>query len=337
MSTTSRRGSEPPLAATHGGPGFVPRRRPHAEELGDLWADCGVSSEVGPLRAVMLAWPGDELGAADNPNENLMIERVDLDRIRNQAEGVAAMYAQLGIKVHIYRPSGSAPPNLIFLRDLFFMTPEGAVVGRTASEQRSGEERFATEALAQAGVPILATVRGHGHFEGADALWVGPRTVFIGIGRRTDRAGAAQMAGVLRDLRVEVRTFEIPDGTQHLLGVISFIDVGLVAVRSSKAGSSLRGALNEHGYRMLDLPDDHETTHRLGMNFVTVRPSEVLMPSRCPGIRRTLEGEGVRVWEVDVGEYVKAAGGVACLSGIVARGPVTTPTASEVTDDGSAS
>ena len=68
-------------------------------------------------------------------------------------------------------------------------------MGRMASEQRSGEERFATEALAQAGIPVLATIHGLGHFEGADVVWMDSRTVVLAVGQRLDCAGAAQVAG----------------------------------------------------------------------------------------------------------------------------------------------
>ena len=40
-------------------------------------------------------------------------------------------------------------------------------------------------------------------------------------------------------------------------------------------------------------------------------------------MRRRLEGEGVVVHAVDIGEYLKAAGGLACLTGILARDPVS--------------
>jgi len=58
------------------------------------------------------------------------------------------------------------------------------------------------------------------------------------------------------------------------------------------------------------------------MNFVAVGPSEILMPAGCPGIRVRFQAEGVDAHEVEVGEYLKAAGGLACLTGILARDPL---------------
>jgi N-dimethylarginine dimethylaminohydrolase len=124
---------------------------------------------------------------------------------------------------------------------------------------------------------------------------------------------------VLRDLGVESRLAELPEGTQHLLGVVNFLDAGLAAVDAARVTPVLRGVLGEHGYRLLELPADGELDRGRGMNFVAVGPSSVLMPAGCPGIRARLEAERVSVREVGIGEYLKAAGGLGCLTGILAR------------------
>ena len=325
MTPISPNGSEGVLAATMGGPAWRPRQRSHAEELGDLWGACGCCSEVGRLRAVLLAWPGEELAQADPPDRYLMLEHVAVPVIQRQFKGIAHAYAESGVEVRVYRPTRRPPPNLIFLRDLFFMTPEGAIIGRMASEQRAGEERFATEALAEVGIPVLATVHGHCCFEGADAIWLEPGCVLLAVGRRTNRAGAELVAGVLRDLGVTTRLTELPEYTQHLVGVVTCLDTKFAAIHGDRATSPLRAILREHGFRLLELPADEELTRRRGMNFVAVGPSAVLMPSGCPGIRRRLEMEGISARCVDVGEYLKAAGGLACLTGILSRDPVAPP------------
>ena len=78
------------------------------------------------------------------------------------------------------------------------MTPEGAIVTRPASRQRSGEERFVAEALGRLGVPVLMTIHGEGTFEGADVVLVNPEMAVLAEGMRTnaaavepDRVGAA--------------------------------------------------------------------------------------------------------------------------------------------------
>jgi N-dimethylarginine dimethylaminohydrolase len=56
------------------------------------------------------------------------------------------------------------------------------------------------------------------------------------------------------------------------------------------------------------------------MNFVTLAPRHLLMPAGCPRTRARYEARGIRVEEVDVSEYLLAAGGIGCATGVLARG-----------------
>ncbi len=309
-------------AASFGGPGWRQRSRDHAQEVaeGRLWAPYRVRSEVSPLEAVLLAWPGPELDVGDDPDEHLMLGRVDVPRIQRQARAIAEFYRSRGIAVHTHRPPVPPPPNYVFMRDLFLMTPEGAVLGRPAGVQRAGEERWAAEALALAGVPILRTMRGRATFEGADALWLSATRVLVGIGVRTNDAGVAQLGAVLEEQGVQLEAVPLPrTGVQHLLGVVNLIDDDLAAVNGAKADRALLARLAQLGIQALVIPPGPELLDRRSNNFVTIAPRELVMPSGCPDTRAQLEDLGVTCHELEVDEYVKAAGALGCLTGILSR------------------
>ncbi|MGV9295824.1 dimethylarginine dimethylaminohydrolase family protein [Amycolatopsis sp. NPDC003676] len=308
-------------ASTLGGDGWRPRVGGHADDVagGRVWAACGYRSEVSRLREVLLARPPDTIEGITDPARFLMAERVDLMALRAQAAGLAEVYTALGVTVHMAVPSPDAPPNVIFMRDLFLATPQGAILARTAAEQRRGEERHACAALAGLGVPILRTPTGTATFEGADALWADERTVLVGHGFRTNLEGVRVVRDVLREQGVDVIAVPLGKGVQHLLGSVVFIDRDLAAVHAAAAGPRLRAELTARGYETLEFPPDEELTAGRGMNVVTIAPREVLMPAGCPGIRDRLERAGIRTHTADVGEYVKAAGGVGCLTGILRR------------------
>ncbi|MFD8722481.1 dimethylarginine dimethylaminohydrolase family protein [Streptomyces sp. NPDC059629] len=317
--TTKNSGSDRP--ATLGGPGWVGRAASHAQEVaeGALWARCGQRSETAPLRSVLLMRPPGSLGRVSSPNKQLMHAPVDLTAIRQETLAVRDAFEKCGVTVHLVDPGTDAPPNIVFARDLFFLAPDGAVVGRTASSQRAGEERHAALALAALGVPILRTVTGRATLEGADALWLTEDTVLVGTGFRTNEAGADMLAEVLRDYAVDVLRVPLGPGVQHLLGSMVPLDDGLAAVHSAAATPRLRGILRDAGYDLIELEPSEDLLGRRGMNLVTVAPRQVVMPARAPRVRRPLEAAGVAVTEVDVREYTKAAGGVACATGILAR------------------
>ena len=118
------------------------------EDVGTIWAACGVACEWAPLREVLLHRPGAEL-AADDPNAALMLERPDPERVRAQHDGLAAAYRAAGITVHYVDPWESPPPNQVFVADIMLATPEGVIVGRPASPVRAPEARWVARRLAE--------------------------------------------------------------------------------------------------------------------------------------------------------------------------------------------
>ena len=210
------------LQAAYGGEGWSPRTTSLREEMGTLWGYWGLDNEWGNLEAVLLHRPGPELGGLDDGDAALMLGAVDPVRMRAEHNTLVETYQGVGVEVHLVEPEGAAPPNTIFCRDLFFMTPEGAVLARPASTVRAGEERLVARRLAALGVPILLSVHGRGVFEGADALWVNEDTVLLAEGLRTNAAGADQVEGLLRGMGVEVVRVDIPYGSMHLLGMLNF-------------------------------------------------------------------------------------------------------------------
>lgn len=330
-------GGEP---STLGGPGWQPRSGSHAEEIGTIWGDFGVSSEIAPLTVVLLTWPGDELAFEGDPAAWLMHARPDLARMREEALGLAEAYEAHGVAVHwlrhggpptsppptysggeVPRRGGGGLPNLVFARDLLFMTPEGAVIARMAAQQRAGEERYAARAIAALGIPILATPTGHSTFEGADALWLRPDLVVVGVGRRTNPAGFEVVRRVLEAQHVDSVAVPLSPNVQHLLGSVNLVRSDLAVVR--EPSPELVRLLDRLGVARMDLDDDPVTAREVvegrSNNFVTLAPGVVLMPAGNPASSARLEAEGVTVVERAVSQYLCAAGGIGCATGILRR------------------
>jgi N-dimethylarginine dimethylaminohydrolase len=209
----------------------------------------------------------------------------------------------------------------MFVADLLFMTPEGAVVGRPASTVRAGEERWVARRLAGLGIPILRTVRGQGTFEGADAAWLDGCSVLLATGLRTNAAGAAQVAALLDEMGIGVVPAGLPYGTMHLMGTLRLADRDLALAWPGRVPYTAVEALRARGYEVLFLPDAEEARQRAALNFVTLGPRRVLMAAGCPRTRRFYEAAGIHCIEVEVDELAKAAGGIGCMTGVLEREP----------------
>lgn len=310
-------------AAAYGGSGWSPRTAGLRDEIGTLWAPCGVQSEWARLQAVLLHHPGPELAAPD-PDAAQQLDSVDPSLAAVQHDALAAAYQEEGVAVHYVDPPDSAPPgsllpNLMFVADLLFMTPQGAIVGRPASTVRAGEERWVARRLADLGIPILRTVAGHGVFEGADAAWLDEGTVLLATGLRTNAEGAAQVAATLKELGVEIVLAGLPYGAMHLMGTLRFAGSDMAIAWPGRVPYSAVEALRHRGYRVLFLPDEGPASQRIALNFVTLGPRRILMATGNAGSRRFYEDAGITCREVEIDELAKAAGGIGCLTGILWR------------------
>ena len=268
------------------------------------------------MREVLLAKPA--IVAEGDPDAHLLLDWPDPGLLEEQAQQVAAFYESQGIRVHWARATDKLP-NFLFQRDLFFMTPEGAVLARPASPQRAAEVPWVARALAEIGVPILATPRGGAHFEGADALWISSDTVLLGVGFRTNPEGADFVAALLAQQGVSTHVVTLPAGVQHLLGVVNLLDDDLAAIDGGRADAPLRELLSQRR-TLLEIPPGPELYEGLALNFVTLGPRNVVMPAGCPKAKKLLEEAGVEVLTLEISEYKKAAGGLGCLTGLLSRG-----------------
>ena len=307
------------ISAAYGGEGWQPRSRPLRAEADNVWGSFGMDSEWAPLKAVLLHRPGPEIEVSVDPQSVQFEEPVDYDLARTQHDAIAQAYRDIGVTVHHLAPEEEVPPNQMFMADLMFMTPEGMILARPASDVRAGEERHAARKLAELGIPIVRSISGAGTFEGADALWLDPTTVILGRGLRTNAVGIAQLTTVLEEMGVTVIPVDLPFGTMHLMGMLRIVDRDLATVYPRQLAVTGVEALRERGYQIAFLPDEHEAHHRSAHNYVTVGPREILMSGNCPITQAFYESHGIICHTVDVSELRKAAGAIGCLSGILQR------------------
>ena len=317
--------------AAYGGEGWSPRTASLRQEIGQVWGTCGVGVEWSPLKAVLLHRPGPELEEVADPDAAQMLAPLDASRARLQHDALAQAYRVAGITVHYVEPAAcgerrfaysrtkTPPPNLMFVADLMFVTPEGAIIGRPASTVRAGEERFVARRLADLGVPILRSVRGQGTFEGADALWIDPQTALVATGMRTNAEGAAQVAGLLREMGVKVVRVGLPYGAMHLMGTLRFADRDLAIAWPGRVPYAVVDALRACGYTVLFIPDEGEAKRGMSLNFVTLGPRRIVMAAGNPITQAFYEDVGIACQVVEVDEILKAAGGIGCATGIVER------------------
>jgi len=317
--TTPRTG----LSGAYGGDKWSPRVASFREDIVETWGDWGSGSECGTLRSVLLRRPGPELDAITDFDAVQMRADLNPDLARSQHDALADAYREQGVAVHPVESGRMDKPNSFFLRDLMLMTPEGAIVTRPASTVRAGEERLVAEALGRLGVPILMSVHGDGTFEGADVSWVNEDLCFLAEGLRTNEAGANQVERMLREIGVrDVIRVGLAWGAMHLDGVLNFPDRDCAVVWPRRTPFKVVDTLKRRGFRILEIPDEVEAQICLPMNFVALAPGRILMPAGGERMRAIYEQAGIECITVEVGELIKAGGGIHCMTGFLKRDPL---------------
>lgn len=307
------------LNSAHGGEGWRPRTGTLAAEIGSIWAEVGVTSEVGRLRSVLMHRPGPELGAVTDPAAVLWDAPIEPELATYQHDTLAETYRHLGVAVHYMRPGAAATPNLYFARDHFFMTPQGAIISRMGSAARAGEERLAAAALAELGVPILMSVHGAGTFEGADVLYLDQGVVLVSFGMRSNREGCRQVAAMLAAIGLEPVLVEMPYGTGHIDGGLSIVDRRTAIVRPYHCPYGAVEQLRRLGYTLVEVPDEAEAQRGMAINIVPVAPGVVVLPAGNPKTERALAAYGVECHPVELSELMKGGGSAHCMTGVIRR------------------
>ena len=173
-----------------------------------------------------------------------------------------------------------------------------------------------------AGVPVLARLEAPATAEGGDTLWLDERTLLVGLGYRTNEAGARALAEALPG--VDVRTYDLAhwhgvDEVMHLMSLISPLDDDLAVVYPPLVPVRLMQLLAERGIELVEVPD--EEFDSMGCNVLALAPRVALALDGNPETRRRMERAGVDV-RVYAGEELsrKGDGGPTCLTRPLLRG-----------------
>lgn len=305
--------------AAHGGSGWVQRKLERPAEFGKIWSKCGANSECGKLRSVLLHRPQNVTSSEGGSRPALFSAAVDLEAAQKQFDSLVQVYRQHGVEVLEIEDEGSVYPNLMFVRDLFAMTPQGAIVSRPAGEERAGEEVIVSRTLAANHIPIVMSVFGNGYFEASDLVFVKPTLALIGIGLRSNRAGVQQVRSCLELMGIEVVEIQTTYGCGHLDGVLNIVDTNKAVVYPTRLSFIAYQQLRKAGYSVIDLPDEYEASKKMAVNMVPLEPGLVLIASGCDITRARLRQANVESIPVEIGELMKAGGAMHCLTGIVCR------------------
>lgn len=278
-----------------------------------------IQSMTAPLRRVLVRPPGTDFSRW---REYRWLAEPDATRIAEEHEGLRKALEESGAEIVVAAKAADHNPDAIYVFDPTFVSDAGAILLRPGKEARRGEVEAMRAEFEAIGVPIAAELTEPALAEGGDAFWLDERTLVIGLGYRTNEAGAAQIGAALRG--VEVITVDLPhhqgrDHCMHMLTLISPLDADLALVYLPLMPARLVELLEERGVELVEVPD--EEFESIGCNVLALGPRKALALEGNPKTRRRMEAAGVDV-RVYAGKELsrKGEGGPTCLTLPLLRG-----------------
>ena len=280
----------------------------------------GCQSQTATLRRVLVRAPRAEdcarwreLGWHAEP---------DAARIAAEHEAFAAELADFGAEVVFAEEPLPGALDSIYTCDPALIADAGAILLRPGKELRRDEPEALGRDLERAGVPVAARLEAPALAEGGDTLWLDERTLLVGLGYRTNEAGAEALRRAFPG--VEVVTFDLvhyrgPGEVLHLHSFSSPLDADLALVYPPLAPTRLLQLLAERDIRTVEVPDEEYDS--MGCNVLALGPRVALALEGNPETRRRLERAGVDV-RVYKGDELsrKGDGGATCLTRPLLRG-----------------
>jgi len=211
----------------------------------------------------------------------------------------------------------------IYTRDASVLSADGVILCSMGKQARAAEPAAQGHELRRQGSRIAGSIAPPGLLEGGDLVWLDARTCVVGEGRRTNAEGIRQLRALLGDSFDNLIVVPLPEypgqhDVMHLMSLISPVDKDLVVVYLRLLPVPFRNSLLEHGYRLVEVPDEEFET--MGVNVLALAPRECVMLNGNPRTRAALEAAGAAVHAYDGLEIsLKGGGGPTCLTRPLAR------------------
>lgn len=224
---------------------------------------------------------------------------IDLALARVQHQQYEDALRRLAVQV-ISLPAEPNLPDSVFVEDTAIVLPECAVITRPGANSRKPE----TDSIARALAPYRALhhIQPPGTLDGGDVLVLG-KTLYVGLGTRSNQSAIAQMQDFLTDYGYIVSGVPI-HGCLHLKSAVTQVGRNTLLLNPAWIKPE-----HFHGWRVIEVhPDESAAANAVWVDDV------IIYPSHYPKTQQRLAAAGIRMEVVDATEVAKAEGAVTCCS-----------------------
>jgi N-dimethylarginine dimethylaminohydrolase len=289
-------------------------------------------SMTGELRRVMVCPPGnagwDVAGKASAWRELGFQHAPDFAAAQNQHEILCALLSESGAEVVCLPAAESFTLDAVYAHDASLATDYGLVLMNPGKKNRVAEARAHATFCRQLGIPVFSEIGLPGTSESGDIVWLDSRTLLIGDGYRTNKAGIEQMRSLLSSedslKNVQVLSAPLPYGPGpsaclHLMSLISMLDERTLLVDLPWLAVETVELLKTRGFRLIEIEYSERTT--LACNVLSLGQKRLIAIEENVKTNQRMRDAGFDVRTFPGSEIcINGAGGPTCLTRPLLRG-----------------
>jgi dimethylargininase len=227
---------------------------------------------------------------------------IDVEVARGQHAAYERALAALGCEVR-HVPAAHDAPDSVFVEDAAIVLDEIAIITRPGALSRRKETGSVADALS--GYRQLRWISEPATLDGGDVLRI-DRTLYVGVGARTNHAGVRQLAGFVADFGYDVRAVDI-GACLHLKSAVTELAPGLVLLNPAWIDPcTFDRSQAIHG----------DPSEPFAANVLRIGDT-IRCASAYDRTNARLESAGLAIRAIDVSELAKAEAGLTCCSLII--------------------
>lgn len=285
-------------------------------------------SMTAPLKRVLVAHAGDCFRtpawlAANWQSYGFRFEP-DYDAACAESDRFIGILREFGAQVDILEASLCTGIDSLYVHDPVVTCGPGFLLGRMGKAARRPETEAMETMLNQLSMGCQSIADDNALLEGGDVVWLRPELVAVGIGFRTNHAGADALAAFCGDtvdevIRVPLPWDQGPSDVLHLMSLVSPLSKDCLLVHSRLMPVFFRQRLEWEGFRLLEVPIEEYDT--LGSNVLALDQETCLIERSNTRTVGMLADEGFNVLTYE-GRNISLAGsgGPTCLTRPLVRG-----------------
>ncbi len=277
---------------------------------------------TGELLRVMVCPPGnagwDISGKAAAWRELGFQHAPDFAAAQSQHEILCGLLREGGAEVACLPTTESLTLDAVYAHDASLATDYGLVLMNPGKKSRVAEAQAHANFCRELGIPVFGEIGLPGTSESGDMVWLDSRTLLIGDGYRTNKAGIEQMRSLLSAKNVEVLSAPLPYGPGpsaclHLMSLMSMLDERTILIDLPWLAVETVELLKGRGFHLIEIEYSERDT--LACNVLALGQKRLIALAENARTNQRLRDAGFDVRTFPASEIcINGGGGPTCLT-----------------------